>query len=422
VNVVGDKIMGSFTKTMPRKITDGVSNVLNFSRWVAAILVVIGHFRHFYFIDYSFVQQKSLAITILYFLSGFDREAVIVFFVLSGYLVGGNVLRQISTGKFKGSNYFLARFSRIYTVLIPALAVVWVLDHLGMVFFNNSAIYTDVYRVGSVTIDLHLAHRLGWHALIGNLLMLDGTTVPAFGTDGPLWSLAYEWWYYMIMLAVAIAAVPSNGWLKRSAGGIAIIAMGALLPQQMLLYGSIWALGAGVAILPRFPRVSVPIGIAGWTFALLFSRFTHSIAGIDQPEGVVDGFLHDFVVGFGYCFFLVAVLQSDTQRVFLSRLNQRFANFSYSMYLTHFPIMVFLGAVLHEMLGERFLAQPTLSRLMVVLMAMVLTCALAFGFGQVTEARTSDVRAFLERVRRRLVPKPAGPKPAERLVSEAGDG
>ena len=90
-----------------------VSTFLNISRWVAAFLVVIGHIRHLLFVDLKYVEHKTLFIKGMYFFTGFGHEAVIVFFVISGYLVGGITLERWRLNGADLASYFSARFSRI---------------------------------------------------------------------------------------------------------------------------------------------------------------------------------------------------------------------------------------------------------------------------------------------------------------------
>jgi len=68
---------------------------LNIVRWVAALLVVLQHIRFLWFAEYANEQNKSSLIKIFYFFTGFGSEAVIVFFVLSGFLVGGGSLTKM---------------------------------------------------------------------------------------------------------------------------------------------------------------------------------------------------------------------------------------------------------------------------------------------------------------------------------------
>lgn len=69
-----------------------LSQFINVSRWLAAFFVLAGHASHLVLVDYKYVTEKSIFCKLIYFLAGFGHEAVMVFFVISGYLVGALTL------------------------------------------------------------------------------------------------------------------------------------------------------------------------------------------------------------------------------------------------------------------------------------------------------------------------------------------
>lgn len=82
-------------------------------RGVAAILVMLGHFA-----DTRFSGGK------LYFLDYFLHDAVIIFFVLSGYIIA-----YIADQRDNSSiDYIINRLSRLYSVILPALLLTFILD------------------------------------------------------------------------------------------------------------------------------------------------------------------------------------------------------------------------------------------------------------------------------------------------------
>jgi peptidoglycan/LPS O-acetylase OafA/YrhL len=60
----------------------------------------------------------------------FGHPAVIVFFVLSGYLIQYSVTARENTL----IDYAVARLGRLYSVVIPALLLTYVLDRIGASF------------------------------------------------------------------------------------------------------------------------------------------------------------------------------------------------------------------------------------------------------------------------------------------------
>ena len=232
------------------KISLAQSDFLNLSRWVAAWLVVAEHARSLVFVDYGQLQSPSLLAKGFYFLTGFGHEAVMVFFVISGYLVGGKVWSLYREERFGWRRYLADRLSRLYAVLFVALVLGAVLDWSGYLFFNSYGLYNKGYAgqiavLGSAPFD-----RMGWQDFLVNAFFLQTIVGPPFGSNGPLWSLAYEWWYYILFPAMV-----SLVFWRSIAGVIGGAAMTILLifilPADIIWLFGIWLLGGAVAAWPR---------------------------------------------------------------------------------------------------------------------------------------------------------------------------
>ena len=138
-------------------------------------------------------------------------EAVVVFFVLSGYLVGGSVLRAVRVGTWTWKDYLLKRLTRLWVPLIPGLIIGVILDRLGYRIFGQGSIYHNPPGIDLLTA-VDLARRVGVRVFLGNAFFLQGILVPHLGTNVSLWSLADEFWYYIIfplsVLAVTAGRSP----------------------------------------------------------------------------------------------------------------------------------------------------------------------------------------------------------------------
>lgn len=77
---------------------------------------------------YPQVPHHNPLLAAVYLASGLGQQWVIVFFVLSGYLVGGSVLRSMALDRWSWRGYLLNRMTRLYTVRVPALVLGAVLD------------------------------------------------------------------------------------------------------------------------------------------------------------------------------------------------------------------------------------------------------------------------------------------------------
>lgn len=102
------------------KEKDGHYYWLDLLRFLAAFAVLGCHFRGALFVEYANLthEYQNPVVFLFYFLTRFGFEAVLVFFVLSGFLVGGKVIQRLVEGSFKARDYAIDRFVRIMLPLI----------------------------------------------------------------------------------------------------------------------------------------------------------------------------------------------------------------------------------------------------------------------------------------------------------------
>src|SRR5271170_6252601 len=144
-------------------------------RGIAAVSVCLSHLRDFFFQDYPKLAHHNSLLATTYLATGLGHQWVIVFFVLSGYLVGGSVLRAVALDHWSWRSYLLKRLTRLYAVLIPALVLGGILDVAGIRVFGTAGIYgghNDTHElVFPVTSHLSLP------ILAGNYTFLQGIYV-----------------------------------------------------------------------------------------------------------------------------------------------------------------------------------------------------------------------------------------------------
>lgn len=99
---------------------------LDLIRYVAALLVVMGHFRADLFLNYNELlsSQQSIMMQLAYCMTSLGHVCVLIFFVLSGYLVGGGIFDKLKTNKFDCFSYSIDRFARIQLPLLSALVLI----------------------------------------------------------------------------------------------------------------------------------------------------------------------------------------------------------------------------------------------------------------------------------------------------------
>lgn len=78
-------------------------------------------------------------------------------------------------------------------------------------------------------------------------------------------------------------------------------------------------------------------------------------------------------------------------------LHERLAGFSYSLYLTHYPVAVLLLAMLQSWWGVGLAMAPGWPALLVVLAVSALALAAGYAVSLVSERHTPRIRAWLLR-------------------------
>src|ERR1700675_494071 len=253
---------------MPRKLTAAASDSLDLIRAVAAFAVMFGHLRTFFFVDFQHLSHKSWPLEALYFFAGFGHQAVIVFFVLSGFLISSTVIRSHVLGKWSWRDYAINRATRLYVVLVPGLLLGFFWDRLGSWLFAAQGIYAHSLRDLGPAVPLK---NLTLGTLLGNLLFLQTIICDTFGSNGPLWSLANEFWYYVLFPVALCAGLAWAGYRIRAAIPLSCLAVliGLFFGRGILIGFSIWLAGCGLVFL--YSRLQVRSRLAALAILCFFS-------------------------------------------------------------------------------------------------------------------------------------------------------
>jgi peptidoglycan/LPS O-acetylase OafA/YrhL len=161
---------------------------LDMLRGLAALGVVVGHTRGFLIVGYASASAHSAFDQLFYFATGLGHQCVIAFFALSGFLVGGPALRDIMTGRWSWGPYMLRRLTRLWTVLIPALLLTWMLDTAGGTLGGHAGYEGAFYTESFIGPSPAQPADLSLPTFLANTLFLQTVVTPVFGSNGPLWS------------------------------------------------------------------------------------------------------------------------------------------------------------------------------------------------------------------------------------------
>lgn len=256
----------------------------------------------------------------------FGQQAVMVFFLLSGYLIFANELHRVQSD-LRG--YYLRRVRRVYPTLLVALAATAMLQAL-----TRWAPYPFEWR--------ELAATLLGMADLGNAK--PGVISEPFMGDGPLWSLGYEMFFY--------AAFPLLAWCWRRGSASTAVGVAAvtgyltfvLVPNHwslVLAYLQIWWLGAALAA--RATRRQSPRVAFLWTGALVGVATAAALVIGDRGSQV-------FPMAQAWHFagsMLMAGLAVTPVAAVLGYLLQPLAavwaylaSISYGLYVMHYPLLI----------------------------------------------------------------------------------
>jgi peptidoglycan/LPS O-acetylase OafA/YrhL len=146
-----------------------------------------------------------------------QQFGVVIFFLLSGYLISQTLHRRLEQPNSTFTDYAIDRFARIYSAYLPAIFVVCVLDYLTINYFCH-------------LIQGEVVSRLSIESFIANLFMLQAPAITEpFGSAAPFWTVAIEFWIYMFVGLLAFSIRDGAGLLRIAA----IIATG-IIPVQSL--------------------------------------------------------------------------------------------------------------------------------------------------------------------------------------------
>lgn len=329
---------------------DSPSVHLDALRGLAAISVLLNHWRDAFFIDYPKLPLHNLANTVFYSVTGLGHQWVIVFFVLSGYLVGGSVLRSVNADRWSWRHYLLARLTRLYVVLLPALFLGGMLDWVGMHLPGTVSVYTGHSGMKALVTDVHATLTVPVFAANAVFLQtialpgMNGRPVPDFGSNGVLWSLSNEFWYYMAFpFLVFLLSRRRSLWMRASCG-LGLLLWGWFVGSGIVLLGISWLMGALIAILP-------PISISGfWTRSLVIAAalvaFVLALILARMHDGAL---IFDLLLGAVVTVLVWTTLCLGTASLPAAYIHmaRRAARSSYTLYLVHLPLVIFLKAWLH---------------------------------------------------------------------------
>jgi len=315
-------------------------------RGIAALVVVVHHV----FLVFQAEMRTALnpwiyeAVNVL---QGYNKEAVLLFFVLSGYSIGLSTAKTPPSSWQRTRDYLIRRAKRILPLYYLSFAWTFL---LGCIY----GLDRPSFQVSTL---------LGNMAFLQTSASSKGNWFEPYGDNGPYWSLSYEVFFYAV-LPGALSALNSSARGRSSPDQMIFVAIGAsllglafnqVMPSpfsQFLTLWIVWVLGFISVNLPRSPRHLMLLASPFLLFATLWA----SLASLDLKsdtlvmlaKGCLLALIFGSIATYSECISGKAML---LVRWILIRLFAHVGDGSYALYLLHYPLLLALDEVLGAFTG-----------------------------------------------------------------------
>lgn len=328
---------------------------LDLIRGISALVVLVFHVRILFFFRQFDMEPAQWAAQLaaipvwakaFYLLTSYGHEAVIVFFVLSGFFISRSIYEAYLDGRWSIAEYALSRLSRLWTVLFPALLLTWLLDVIGSGMFPNSFSYQGTINLvaGGESV-LALSAKEFW----GNFVFLNGLTVRHFGTNGPLWSLPFEFWYYVCFPLLFFLLCRHYSWRARGIAALLLFSVAAWISRhnlEIIQYAPIWLMGVAAMFAVRNQRL-VAFFKKRWVTALVWSALPGVLVAIRLDKhphvGTLIGFALFYTLGFVMLLLILSLAGRSASKT-TGKIAHALSSVSFSIYVFHTPIACFMAA------------------------------------------------------------------------------
>jgi peptidoglycan/LPS O-acetylase OafA/YrhL len=307
-------------------------------RGAAALIVLFSHtisvfIKRLFPVDVdAFIVFSTLA-----------RHAVLIFFLLSGYLITKSIISNVKRNKgFDVISYLSSRITRIYPPLIGSMLIViacWALiftfDLPGKFQYG---LPTDIFIMRQkFTFEMYDIYLM--------LTMQNGM----LQTNGPLWSLNIEFIIYIFVMTLTLSFLEKSKLLTCCYIALTAIIFlhGIKINSHFIFFLLIWALGASVNLFSYLPNIkntrfyaSFPAAIMWLAFiALIIFGFNNWYDLLVTDDAKISQKITQilFCLIYTYVIFISNILDRVKSKMLVTA-----GSFSYSLYIVHFPILLFI--------------------------------------------------------------------------------
>ena len=320
------------------RLPETASVTLDLVRAVSAQAVVVGHAAIFFSV-LSILRPPRMPYV--------QNIGVVVFFLLSGYLISYTVFRKSHDRTYTFRIFTIERFARIFSGFIPGLLFILAIDLLTV------AVNPQAYRhAGELRADVFASNLLmlqdeslgQWIAgALSAPKEISAVMIP-FGSARPLWTIAIEWWIYLafgwVTLVIRRDPRSPRGWMM--AGVFAVIPLYNLIDGRGHSLTLTWLLGAGAFWLGL--RSPTTWSTAGSTGAAILCAAAASLRALHTGEAYDTTFAALLALSL---YFVIAACRTTRYRWHrqATRIVRFAAGYSMTLYIVHYSVLSAVAAL-----------------------------------------------------------------------------
>lgn len=344
-------------------------------RFIAAFMVLLSHSRNTFFYAFSELPYEQHNVFTMFFtmFCRMGHEAVVIFFVLSGFLVGGRGIERLVNGKMNVASYAIDRISRIYPPLVMAI-----------VFYAITC-----YILPGYTFDVQTA--------LGNLLNLQGICCDSLVT--PFWSLSYEVWFYIAFGGASMLLMARTNTQKVVRFILLVASLAVFVMGLSMHYLLIWIMGA-LAYITRPDKGNkwvLFLGFISFFSCVLYWQISKESHTLDVAIVNTNKHFVELIMSLSASIFIQQLVLLKPSSKFMQHIESgggKLASFSYTLYLSHRIVFIWILSYVVEPNSCDFSIHGFLKYLLVIFLSTLLCWLLYF----ISEKHTPKVKAVLKRL------------------------